>query len=252
MGSSPRHRLFVEDGLAAGGEVALRHDQAHRLLHVLRASRGDEVALFNGRDGEWRAELVQVGKRGATLAIREQLSAQIDEQDLWLCFAPIKRGPLDMMMEKATELGVSVLQPVWTKFTDPQRLNQDRMRAIAVEASEQCGRHTIPLTPEARTLDALLANWPKDRRLIHLDETGNGAPIASVLTALPPGPAAFLVGPVGGFAESELDALRALSFAVAADLGPRILRAETAAIAALACYQALCPGRRGARIHQPR
>lgn len=252
MGSAPRHRLFVEAPLAAGAEVTLRPEQAHRLLHVLRASRGDGVGLFNGQDGEWRAELTEAGKRGATLTVREKLHDQIVEMDLWLCFAPIKRGPMDMMVEKATELGVVALQPVWTKHTDPQRLNQDRMRAIAIEASEQCGRHSIPVTQEPKTLDALLASWPKERRLIHLDETGGGAPIASVLSSLPVGPAAFLVGPVGGFAESELDALRALSFAVPADLGPRILRAETAAIAALACYQALCAGRRGVPSHELR
>ena len=218
----------------------------------MRASRGDEVGLFNGRDGEWRAELTRAGKRDATMTVREKLHDQIVEMDLWLCFAPIKRGPMDMMIEKATELGVVALQPVWTKYTDPQRLNQDRMRAIAIEASEQCGRHSVPVTYEPKTLDALMAAWPADRRLIHLDETGGGAPIASVLSSLPRGPVAFLVGPVGGFAESELDALRALSFAVAADLGPRILRAETAAIAALACYQALCVGRSGVLPHQPK
>jgi len=252
MSAEPRHRLFVEDALAADVAVVLSPDQAHRLLHVLRAERGEKVGLFNGRDGEWRAELTEAGKRGATLTVRDRLRAQIDELDLWLVFAPIKRVPLDWMIEKATELGVTALQPVWTRHTDPQRLNMDRMRAIAIEASEQCGRHTVPLTFEAKTLDALLASWPAERRLIHLDETGGGAPIASVLSSLPGGPAAFLVGPVGGFAESELDALRALSFAVAADLGPRILRAETAAIAALACYQALCVGRSGVLPHQPK
>ena len=240
---SPRHRLFVDTALAAGAPVALNADQSHRLLHVLRAGRGEALALFNGRDGEWLASLAEAGRKGATLAVESRLRPQADESGPWLLFAPIKRGPFDLVIEKATELGASALLPVWTRHTDSQRLNEERMRAIAIEAAEQCGRLTVPETHAPRDLDAVLAGWPGDRRLIVLDETGHGGPIADVLMREADGAAALLVGPEGGFAESELDALRGLAFAVAADLGPRILRAETAAIAALACYQALRAGR---------
>lgn len=235
----PRHRIYVDTPLAAEARVPLAEDQAHRVLHVLRAARGESFAVFNGRDGEWRAELDQLGKRGASLVVRECLRAQTPESDLWLVFAPIKRGPLDLIAEKATELGVSALLPVWTQRTDPQRLNAARLRAIAVEAAEQCRRLTVPELHEPRPLDDVIARWPADRRLIVLDETGAGAPIARVVGDRSNAPTAFLIGPEGGFTESELDGLRSLAFAVAADLGPRILRAETAVIAALACYQAL-------------
>ena len=252
MNSVPRHRLFVEAALAQGAAVALAPEQAHRLLHVLRAVRGDAVALFNGRDGEWRAVLAESKKHGATLTVEGRLREQAPEPDLWLLFAPIKRGPVDLMVEKATELGAAALHPVWTRHTDVQRLNLDRLRAIAIEAAEQCGRLTVPEIHPPRTLEQTIADWPADRRLIVLDESGKGEPIATKLSSLTDGRAAILVGPEGGFAESELDALRALSFAVAVDLGPRILRAETAAIAALACYQALCVGRSGVLPHQPK
>ncbi len=239
MGTNPRHRLYVNAALHDGAQVTLSTEQSHRLLHVLRAGRGDAVGLFNGADGEWRAELDQVGKREATLVVHEQLRPQHPDSDLWLVFAPVKRGPLDLIAEKATELGASALVPVWTQHTDTQRLNSERLTAIAIEASEQCRRLTVPAVHEPRALDAVLADWPSGRRLIFLDETGAGMPIAQAIVQIGNAPAALLVGPEGGFAESELDALRALAFAVAADLGPRILRAETAVIAALACYQAL-------------
>lgn len=236
----PRHRLYVDTPLVEGAQVALADDQAHRVLHVLRATAGESFALFNGRDGEWLAELDRVGKRGAALTVRERIRAQTGDSDLWLVFAPVKRGPLDLIAEKATELGISALVPVWTERTDPQRLNASRLRAIMIEAAEQCRRLSVPDLHEPRRLDEVIAAWPGGRRLIVLDESGAGAPIARVLAHASDAPTAFLVGPEGGFTESELDGLRSLSFAVAADLGPRILRAETAVIAALACYQALC------------
>jgi 16S rRNA (uracil1498-N3)-methyltransferase len=238
-GAVPRHRLYVTEGLQEGAQVTLSPEQSHRVLHVLRAARGDAITLFNGRDGEWRAEIAQAGKRETILAIRDRLRPQRADLDLWLLFAPVKRGPLDLIVEKATELGVSALQPVWTRHTDTQRLNPERLTAIAVEAAEQCRRLTVPELREAHDLDHLLAAWPSERRLIVLDESGRGVPIAHAIARVGDAPGAMLVGPEGGFAESELDGLRSLSFAVAADLGPRILRAETAVIAALACYQAL-------------
>jgi 16S rRNA (uracil1498-N3)-methyltransferase len=155
-------------------------------------------------------------------------------------FAPVKRARIDFIAEKATELGVSALVPVFTRHTVMTRVNDERLRAIAIEAAEQCERLSVPEVRAAASLDILLAAWPTDRKLLLLDEGGGGAPIADALAHVAPGPAALLVGPEGGFAKSELDGLRALSFATPVGLGPRILRADTAVIAALSCFQALC------------
>lgn len=239
MDNHPRYRLHLDADLEGGGEVLLGPQQAHRLLHVLRAEVGWSVALFNGRDGEWRAELVEAGKKRARMIVRERLRKQAAVPDLWLVFAPVKRAPLDLVVEKATELGVAALQPVFTRRTVVARLNDERLHAIAVEAAEQCGRLSVPAINPPRPLDDVLAAWPAGRPLVFFDETGAGRPVAEALGAIPRGPAALLIGPEGGFAKTELDGLRSLAFAVAASLGPRILRAETAALAALACYQAL-------------
>jgi len=233
-------RLFIDAPLEAGGAVALDADQAHYLCNVMRAPQGSALAVFNGRDGEWRAVLAETGKKKALLAIEAPLRPQQDEPDLWLLFAPVKRARIDFIAEKATELGVSVLQPVFTKHTVMSRVNDDRLRAIAIEAAEQCERLSIPEVRDPLSLDALLEGWPEGRRLILLDEGGGGRPVAEALADLPPGPAAVLVGPEGGFAKTELDALRSLSFAVPVGLGPRILRADTAVVAALSCFQAIC------------
>ncbi len=234
----PPRRLFVAQDLAPGAEIALDAAAAHRLLHVLRAKRGDQIALFNGRDGEWRAELIEASKRRTALGLRELLRAQEAEPDIWLLFAPIKRARLDWMVEKAVELGAGSLFPVFTARTDPTRVSMERMRAIAIEAAEQCGRLTVPEAREPEPLATLLARWPAGRKLILLDETHAGRPIARALAAVGADPLGLLCGPEGGFTKTELDALRALPFAVAADLGPRVLRAETATLAALACVQA--------------
>lgn len=240
MDASPKLRLFVEAPLAAGAAVALGPDQAHYLCNVMRAQTGAAIALFNGGDGEWRGRIVETGKKKALLTIEAQIRPQEAEPDLWLIFAPVKRARIDFIAEKATELGVSVLQPVFTRHTVMSRVNDDRLRAIAIEAAEQCERLSVPEVRDPLPLDGLLAGWPAERRLILLDEGGGGRPVAEALAALPPGPAAVLVGPEGGFAKTELDALRALSFAVPVGLGPRILRADTAVVAALSCFQALC------------
>jgi 16S rRNA (uracil1498-N3)-methyltransferase len=240
MDISPKLRLFVEAPLAVGGRLSLDQKQAHYLLHVMRSPVGAEVALFNGRDGEWLGLISEAGKRGAVLTLERQLRTQAAEPDLWLLFAPVKRARIDFIAEKATELGVSALLPVFTRHTAMTRVNEERLRAIAVEAAEQCERLTVPEVRSAEPLDALLAAWPAGRRLILLDEGGGGVPIASALADGIGGPAAILVGPEGGFAKSELDGLRALSFSTPVGLGPRILRADTAVIAALSCFQAMC------------
>jgi len=240
VNSVPRHRLFVEAALAQGAAVALAPEQAHRLLHVLRAVRGDAVALFNGRDGEWRAAIEGFGKERCRLRVETRRRAPgAPEPDLWLLFAPVKRAAIDLVVEKATELGVSRLLPVLTRHTDVARVNLERLAAIAVEAAGQCERLTVPeVAPPAPLFDSLAA-WPAGRPLLVCAEAGAARPIAAVAQALPPGPAALLVGPEGGFSTTELDELARRPFVHRVGLGPRVLRAETAAIAAVACWQAL-------------
>ncbi len=230
-------RLFVDNALSAGASVAATEAQAHYLLHVMRRAPSDPVALFNGRDGEWRARVQTPSKRHVVFELEEKLRDQTTTPDLWLAFAPVKR--IDMIVEKATELGVSALLPVMTRHTDVSRINFDRMRSITIEAAEQCERLSVPVIQPAQNFDAFLAGWPAARRLYYLDETGGGLPIAPALRNEAPDACAFLVGPEGGFAQVEHEALAQHSSAVGVGLGPRILRAETAAFAALACWQAL-------------
>jgi 16S rRNA (uracil1498-N3)-methyltransferase len=237
---TPRHRLFVDADLANGVEVMLGEAQAHYLLNVLRSPLGAEICLFNGRDGEWRGVLTESAKKKAKLRLTDCLAQQRADADLWLLFAPIKRTRIDLIVEKATELGVSLLQPVFTERTVMTRVGEDRLRLIAIEASEQCERLTVPDLRPAVTLSKILSEWPSDRTLFVMDETGGGRPIASVFADRPAGPAALMIGPEGGFTKSELDGLSRLAFSTRVGLGRRILRADTAVIAALACYQALC------------
>lgn len=236
-------RLFVEADLAAGIEAPLGEAQVHYLRHVLRRPDGAPLLLFNGRDGEWRATLSARGKKAAVAEVGECTRPQEDEPDVWLCFAPVKRARIDYIAEKATELGVSVLQPVVTRHTAVERVNVDRLRANAIEAAEQTERLTVPEVRESIDLGRLLGSWPAGRRLMICDETGNGPPIAEALAALDDAaraaPWAIAIGPEGGFAEVELAALRRISDVMSVGLGPRILRADTAALAALACWQAL-------------
>lgn len=232
-------RLHVDAALAAGGRVDPPDAQAHYLRTVLRLADGAPVRLFNGRDGEWLARLAATGRRGAALLVGRQVRGQAPPGDLWLCFAPLKKARTDLVVEKAAELGAALVQPVMTWRTDPARVNTDRLRAIAIEAAEQCERLDVPVLGEPVRLDRLLADWPAERLLVAAAEAGPTLPIAALAAAERGRPAALLVGPEGGFAREELDALRELPFVRAASLGPRILRAETAAIAALSCWQAL-------------
>ena len=202
----------------------------------MRAKPGMRISLFNGRDGEWLAEIGAVGKRGVTLNCLKQGAPQAGVPDLWLAFAPVKKTPSDYLTQKATELGVSLLQPVMTRRTIVSRINQDRMAANAIEAAEQSGRLSVPEIREAVSLEKLLAGWPQERRLYFCDEGGDAQPLAK---ASAPGPAAILTGPEGGFDPAEREKLRALSFVTPVTLGPRILRADTAALAALAIWQSV-------------
>ncbi len=234
-----RARLFVEADLAAGAELALPREQAHYLAHVLRLGPGAAVALFNGRDGEWRAGVGGLGKSRAVLRVETRLREQAAETDLWLVFAPVKKTPLDFMIQKAVELGAGALLPVITRHTAVERVRRERLRANAIEAAEQCERLTVPRVDEPVSLSHLLDQWPAGRRLLLCAEAGEAAPIQEILGDSDPGGAwAVLTGPEGGFAETELDAMRKLPFVTAVSLGPRVLRADTAALAALACWQA--------------
>ena len=229
-------RLYVTAALGARLAVPLSGPQAHYLLHVMRAKAGQRVTLFNGRDGEWLAEIGALSKRGVTLTCRTQTQKQAGVPDLWLVFAPIKKTPSDYLTQKATELGVALLQPVMTRRTIVARVNAGRMTANAIEAAEQSGRLSVPEIREATSLEKLLAGWPKERRIFFCDEGGDAEPLAK---AARPAPAAILTGPEGGFDPAERALLRGLSFVTPVTLGPRILRADTAALAALAIWQSV-------------
>ncbi len=238
----PRLRLFVTDDLGEGGTITLGREQSHYLANVMRANAGDTVALFDGRDGEWSSKLMLPGKRTVGLRITTRLRPQAEEPDLWLVFAPIKRGRINFVAAKATELGVARLIPVMTARTQMTRVNNSRLRANAVEAAEQCERLTVPLVSEPVSFADLLANWLPERRLLVGDETGGGQPIAEVAGDIAVGanlPCAILVGPEGGFTAVELDELDKLTFVTKIGLGPRVMRADTAAIAALSVFQAI-------------
>lgn len=239
MASLYQTRLHTGESLQPGQPVALPKEQAHYLRSVLRLTPGAKVALFNGRDGEWLAEIAELGKSAALLTLIRQLRPQVDEPDLWLVFAPVKHARIDFLAEKATELGVSALWPVFTQRTIVSRVNEDRLRANAIEAAEQSERLTVPMVMPAAKLEAALASWPAGRRLIVCDETGGGIPVAQALSDNVVSGNAVLIGPEGGFTETELDGLRKLPFVTAVSLGPRVLRADTAALAALACFQAV-------------
>ena len=230
-------RLFVDQPLGQGQAVALSADQAHYLFAVMRLGEGAMVALFNGRDGEWRAEVMEAGKRGGVLVCDSQTKGLQMPPDLWLLFAPIKKARTDFIVEKAAEMGVRRIVPVQTRHTNSERIRQDRLQAHAVEAAEQCGGTFVPEVAELVALDRLLAGWPADRRILWCDEVLVGARVA--LEGLEPGPWAILIGPEGGFSDAEAARLRAMPQVVAVSLGPRILRADTAAVAALALWQSV-------------
>jgi len=236
--SLPSIRLFVDVPLGDGAMIACSPEQANYLCNVLRLTAGGEVLVFNGREGEWRARIVEASKRRCTLECSTRTRPQIDGPDLHYVFAPLKHARLDYMVQKATELGVAHLQPVLTRRTVASRVNLQRMGANAIEAAEQCGVLRVPTIGEPVKLDALLTRWPEDRSLIFCDEAAEvGSPIAA-LSQVGARPLAVIIGPEGGFDESERKLLRAQPYATAISLGPRIMRADTAAVAALALVNA--------------
>ncbi|MBB5705573.1 16S rRNA (uracil(1498)-N(3))-methyltransferase [Sphingopyxis panaciterrulae] len=227
-------RLFVDQPLGADTAPTVEGAAAHYLLHVMRAKPGDPLLLFDNRSGEWLATVTDAGKRALTLRIERQTRAREAVPDLWLCFAPVKKARLDWIVEKATELGVARLQPVFTERTIVERVKRERIEAQIVEACEQCGRTALPELAEPVKLPQLLKGWPAARALLFADEAG-GAPMAGIDA---PAPAAILTGPEGGFTDRERAALLAVPAVRHVALGPRILRAETAAIAATALWMA--------------
>ena len=236
--SSKLQRLFVKSKLAAGAEIALAKDQAHYLANVLRLKQGDRLLLFNGADGEWCAELTAIGKKRAEVRLEHQTRPQEEGPDLHYLFAPLKRARVDYMAQKATEMGASALRPVITRHTAAERVKTDRLLANAIEAAEQCGILRVPEVMEPEKLSKLLDAWDATRLLIFADEAAPHASPLEVLKARPPGPLALLVGPEGGFHREERAALLAKPFVLPISLGPRLMRADTAAVAALALVNA--------------
>ena len=222
-------RLFVEPTLTAGASVPLTPGQAHYLGHVMRRSSQDEVVLFNGRDGEWTGRLSHLHRDRGSCEVGERLRPQESGPDAWLLFAPLKRDATELVVEKATELGVSEIHPIITARTSMRGLNLERLDAIAIEAAEQCERLTVPRIFPSMPLHEVLGSWPVERALVAAMEREPASPVRPATR-----PCALLVGPEGGLTPAELDALRRTPFIVPASLGPRILRAETAAIAGLA------------------
>lgn len=232
-----RARLYCEDSLRDGEEITLSVAASHYLLSVLRARVGESVVLFNAVDGEWRGEMTSAAKKSAAVTLREKIRDPSPCPDLWLVFAPIKSGRIDFLVEKATELGAAALFPVNTDYTVASRVNHARLRMQAVEAAEQCGRCDIPELHPFRPLERLLSDWPPERTLIFCDESGCAAPIMTALAEIASNRLAVLIGPEGGFSPKEREHLKRQPYCVPVSLGSRILRAETAAAAALACVQ---------------
>ena len=231
-------RLFMPQPLSPGGEVEPEAAQGHYLVNVLRLQPGAQLLVFNGIDGEWLAELSEASKKRVRLTMMMQVRPQPPQPDLLYCFAPLKQGRLDYMVQKAVEMGAGVLQPVLTQHTQMSHVSLDRIRANAVEAAEQCGVLAIPTVGEIVKLDRLIWEWEPGRRLIFCDEgaeTNNPVPALRAITESKLG---LLIGPEGGFSEDERRTLRGLPYVTSIPLGPRILRADTAAVAALAVIQA--------------
>ncbi len=243
-------RLYLDTPLAEGVGAALALEQAHYLRNVLRREAGAALRLFNARDGEFDATLAEIGKKGALAAIGARRRAPEPEPDIALVIAPVKRAAMEVIVQKATELGASQFIPVLTERTNADRLRTDRLSAIAIEAAEQCGRLSVPVVAEAAALPGALLRWDAGRTLFYCDEagdnpdeerggaTGRAKPMLDVARARGAGPAAVLVGPEGGFSPQERSWLRSLPFVAPVTLGPRILRADTAAIVSLALWQA--------------
>lgn len=227
-------RLYLDHPLGPSQRLDLSRDNAHYLFGVMRLNVGDRVDVFNGVDGAWHTNVVSAGKRGGELECVAKVQQQVNPPDVWLLFAPIKKSRTDFIVEKATEMGAARIVPIQTDHTNSDRIKQDRLQAHAVEAAEQCAGTYVPAVDALTKLSSLLDSWPSDRRLLFCDENLAGGAFPK---ELPPGPWAIVIGPEGGFSEAERRRLGSLPQATAVALGPRILRADTAAVAALALWQ---------------
>lgn len=232
-------RLYVESALTQGVQFTLGKEQSLYLAAVLRKVVGDQVVLFNGRDGAWLAQLASDSKKSVSLDLVEQIAVQTPVADLWYGFAPLKTERLDYVVQKAVEMGVGTIQPVITRFTQVNRLKHERLVANAIEAAEQCEVLNVPVVAPEVTLDKLIDAWPSDRKLILADEGETSSSPVEALQGLKGEKIGLLIGPEGGFSDAERAKLRALPYVVPISLGPRILRADTAAVAALAVIQAI-------------
>ena len=229
-------RLYIDQPFVPGQALLLGPEQAHYLSGVMRQGPGAEIAVFNGRDGEWTARIERADKRGGALSLVARSAPQRDPPDLWLLFAPLKKARTDFIVEKAAELGAARILPVQTDHTNAERIAQGRLQAHAVEAAEQCGGTFVPEVAELTPLARLLEGWDDARRILWADEALVGP--AQALAGLPRGPWAILIGPEGGWSEAERARLGGMAMVTRISLGPRILRADTAAVAALALWQA--------------
>lgn len=229
-------RLYVDEPLGIGQSIALSKEQSHYLFGVMRLQVNGKVALFNGLAGEWQARVEVANKRNGILVCTENSAPQVSPPDLWLLFAPIKKTRTDFIVEKATEMGAARVMPVQTDFTNSDRIRQDRLQAHATEAAEQCGGTYVPQVAPLQKLETVLKDWPEDRKILFCDESRLGEQVAD-LRRFGPGEWAILIGPEGGFSPREIARLRAMAQTRSISLGPRILRADTAAVAALALWQ---------------
>jgi len=233
------HRLFIESLLETGLTHRCGRQHANYLVNVLRLKPGAEISVFDGTSGEWRAEVVETARGGCVLRVAERVRQQSNGPDLHFLFAPLKRARLDYMVQKATEMGVAAIRPVLTRRTNVARVNLARMRANAIEAAEQCGVLRVPEIVEPQKLDSVLAQWDPARRLIYCDEAAETSAPIDALAAVAPGPLAVLIGPEGGFEQEERARLRDLPSVIPISLGPRVMRGDTAAVAALALVNAV-------------
>lgn len=230
-------RLFVDGPLEVDKVLALDSAQSNYLFGVMRRKVGDSLQVFDGASGEWRAEVAKANKRNGLLVCKALSAPQLSPPDLWLLFAPIKKARTAFIVEKSVEMGMREIQPVLTQFTN-ERINVERMRAHTVEAAEQCGATFVPALNDPIKLLDMLANWPSERRLMFCDEGRAALPVAKALAKQQGGAWAIIIGPEGGFSAEEVEALRALPQTVSVTLGPRILRADTAVVAAIGAWQA--------------
>jgi 16S rRNA (uracil1498-N3)-methyltransferase len=235
-------RVFIDAALSPGSPVELDREQANHLVNVLRLKEGDAAILFNGRDGAWLAKLTHAGKKSATLEVVLQTAHQPAESDLWFGFAPLKTGRLDYLIQKATEMGAGVIQPVITEYTQVRRLKDDKLEAYALEAAQQCEVLSVPTIAPETDLRPLIETWRSTqglRRLLFADEAAPASTPVDQISWLNGLPVGILIGPEGGFSDSERELLLEQDFVVPISLGPRILRADTAAVAALTLVQAI-------------